>query len=323
MLYCRHMADRTVAGTKRCVVVIDDERKILDILRNSLSRDYCVTAYDHPTQALHALRSGDVRPDLILCDVMMPELNGFELHAKLRELPTLTSIPFMYLTALDDRAYFRKGMLAGADDYITKPFSPEELRTTIAKRLERVDNLQKHDGENEALRIESLGGFRASLGRERINWTVKKAVVAFLYFLEHDEPVALDKVKRDLWRDDVADNTLHVLNLRLRKVINDFAELIVEQRRARLNVQPQIVWDVPHFRQVAQEGITKRDYAVLERAINLYKGEFMPTFDVPWAERQRNRLESTFMELLELSIQVAPESERERAQQRLESYFNH
>jgi serine/threonine protein kinase len=74
-------------------------------------------------------------PDLILCDVMMPELDGYEVLRTLQAEPTTAMIPFIFLTALADRQYVRYGMDMGADDYLTKPFTPDELLSSIQTRL--------------------------------------------------------------------------------------------------------------------------------------------------------------------------------------------
>lgn len=76
-------------------------------------------------------------PDLILCDVMMPELDGYGVLKALRDRPATATIPFIFLTALADKRETRKGMELGADDYLTKPCLPEQLLKAIAIRLEK------------------------------------------------------------------------------------------------------------------------------------------------------------------------------------------
>ena len=86
-------------------------------------------------------------PDLIVCDVMMPELNGYDVLKLLRSHPATASIPFIFLTAKAERADLRTGMNLGADDYLTKPFSRDELLTAIAARLTKRAILQKQETE--------------------------------------------------------------------------------------------------------------------------------------------------------------------------------
>jgi len=82
-------------------------------------------------------------PDLIICDIMMPELDGFGvLHAIQKHAP-LKNTPFIFLTAKTERGDFRKGMELGADDYLTKPFSGTELLNAVESRLKKIDLLKK------------------------------------------------------------------------------------------------------------------------------------------------------------------------------------
>ncbi len=76
-------------------------------------------------------------PDLILCDVMMPDLDGYGVLKALREVPATADIPFIFLTAKGDKTDVRAGMNLGADDYLTKPVVREDLLAAIAARLER------------------------------------------------------------------------------------------------------------------------------------------------------------------------------------------
>jgi diguanylate cyclase len=87
------------------------------------------------------------QPDLILCDIMMPDLDGYEVLRILQQDPTLATIPFICLTAREDRAAMRHGMKLGASDYLTKPFTRSELLDAIATQLqkrERVKEEQTH-----------------------------------------------------------------------------------------------------------------------------------------------------------------------------------
>lgn len=122
------------------ILVIDDERALLEDLVSILQyADYdaagAVTGEDGLTIA-----SAD-HPDLILCDIMMPGMDGFELLRRLRQDTTTSEIPFIFLTARGDRDSQRSGMELGADDYLVKPFSAAELLSAVESRLRRHDNL--------------------------------------------------------------------------------------------------------------------------------------------------------------------------------------
>lgn len=81
------------------------------------------------------------KPDLILCDVMMPELDGHGVLAALRANPDTEAVPFIFLTARGEKPDIRSGMNLGADDYLTKPVSKAELLAAIESRLKRADQL--------------------------------------------------------------------------------------------------------------------------------------------------------------------------------------
>lgn len=90
----------------------------------------------------------EMLPDLIVCDVMMPELDGFGVLRILGNNPITAQIPFIFLTAKSEKADFRKGMSLGADDYITKPFDDVELLTAIEVRLKKQEQYMKAQGPN-------------------------------------------------------------------------------------------------------------------------------------------------------------------------------
>jgi CheY-like chemotaxis protein/CRP-like cAMP-binding protein len=94
-------------------------------------------------------------PDIVVCDIMMPELDGYGVLHLLKKNPDTQHIPFIFLTAKIERSDFRKGMEMGADDYITKPFEEIELLTAIETRLKKIEVL----GKNYALSQEGISEF--------------------------------------------------------------------------------------------------------------------------------------------------------------------
>ncbi len=99
------------------------------------------------------------RPDLIICDIMMPVLDGYGVLHLLNKNPELTGIPFIFLTAKAERNDFRKGMEMGADDYITKPFSDIELLNAVESRLKKTALLTKEYAGNAAGMQQMLNEF--------------------------------------------------------------------------------------------------------------------------------------------------------------------
>src|SRR6187397_3659867 len=84
------------------------------------------------------------KPDLIVCDIMMPELDGYGVLHLLRKNADTQNIPFIFLTAKTERSDFRKGMKMGADDYVTKPFEDIELLNAIEVRLKKAEVLKQN-----------------------------------------------------------------------------------------------------------------------------------------------------------------------------------
>ncbi len=85
----------------------------------------------------------EIQPDLILCDIMMPEMDGYGVLYLLNKDPKTAGIPFIFLTAKADKSEVRKGMNLGADDYLTKPYEEMELLDTIESRLKRSEIVRK------------------------------------------------------------------------------------------------------------------------------------------------------------------------------------
>lgn len=99
-------------------------------------------------------------PDIIICDIMMPELNGYGVLQILSKDPVTKNIPFIFLTAKSEHSDIRKGMDLGADDYITKPYDESELFSAIESRLAKViihqDNLTTKNTSNLEVELKSL-----------------------------------------------------------------------------------------------------------------------------------------------------------------------
>ncbi|TVP62533.1 MAG: EAL domain-containing protein [Nodularia sp. (in: Bacteria)] len=125
------------------ILVIEDEESvrenILDLLE---SENFETITAANGTIGIYLAISAV--PDLILCDMMMPEIDGYGVLKALRQEPLTVTIPFIFLTAKSAKADFRQGMNMGADDYLTKPFTRAELLSAINNRLERQATLKKY-----------------------------------------------------------------------------------------------------------------------------------------------------------------------------------
>ena len=121
---------------RKKLLLVDDDKDFLSVLGERLkSKGYIVFMISDPELVGDAVR--DFIPDLILLDVRMPGLSGFEVKARLNDEPSTMAIPVIFLTANDSLPEEIKGFRLGADDYITKPFEPDDLLARIESVLSR------------------------------------------------------------------------------------------------------------------------------------------------------------------------------------------
>ena len=192
------------------ILIIDDEAAIRDEVMDWLVFE------GHEVLGAANGRSGlalihEHTPDLILCDIAMPELDGREVLIEVRATPHLSQTPFIFLTAAADRESIRKGMSMGADDYLTKPFTHAEVLAAVNARLSRkaqqaallqaqiktLDAALSEDQENHLLKSHLVAMFAHDF-RNPIS-----AILAFSSLLRsYDQRLTLEKKQRYLDRID-------------------------------------------------------------------------------------------------------------------------
>jgi CheY-like chemotaxis protein/DNA-binding CsgD family transcriptional regulator len=126
---------------KNAVLIIDDDTTLLKMANELLSGRYTVSLAKSGREALALLEKGFL-PDIILLDIAMPFMNGYETMERLRTLPQARDIPVVFLTGLSETSAQLRGLQSGAVDYITKPFVQEILLTRLAKHLENSQELR-------------------------------------------------------------------------------------------------------------------------------------------------------------------------------------
>lgn len=127
--------------SKKRIVVADDEPFILSALQDTLSDSYSVTTASNGAEAVKV--AGKVLPDLIILDVMMPEMDGLEACKNLKRDKATSSIPVILLTAKGQITDIEKGFKSGADAYVVKPFSPARLIEKVEEIFEKVEMRKK------------------------------------------------------------------------------------------------------------------------------------------------------------------------------------
>jgi len=129
------------------ILLVDDEERILNFLKTKLKiLSYEVTLATNGIEALEQVREQD--PDLVVLDVMMPKKDGFE---TLKELRTFSQVPVIMLSARGDDSDRIKGLEIGADDYIAKPFNPDELVARIEAIRRRLSSLEREKTPRELI----------------------------------------------------------------------------------------------------------------------------------------------------------------------------
>ncbi|MCG2616297.1 response regulator [Terrimonas sp. NA20] len=164
------------------ILLIEDNENIrantLEILE--LSGYEVIEAEEGKTGIVKAIQN---KPDLIICDIMMPELDGYGVLRAIQNNDTIRNTPFIFLTAKTEHSDFRKGMESGADDYLTKPFDGNELLNAVSVRLKKMDlaHAEVQPGMNTAQQLPEVSSGKKefenlTVGRN-INHYAKKQVI--------------------------------------------------------------------------------------------------------------------------------------------------
>ena len=164
-------------GKQRILVIEDQDdvrENIVELLELS---NYLVESAPNGKEGVKKALSDP--PNLILCDIMMPEMDGYEVLYLITKNPDTSALPFIFLTAKAEKADFRKGMNMGADDYITKPFEEMELLGAIERRLEKRKELSKVSGVEELVQHASKYQSIEDLAKERKSQSFKKKDIIY------------------------------------------------------------------------------------------------------------------------------------------------
>lgn len=125
------------------ILVVEDDLNLLEGIQTVLELDhYGVICAENGRQALEVLQSSSVPPDLIVSDIMMPQMDGIEFLRAVRAVPSWVRIPFIFLTARGEKQDIQRGKQLGVEDYLVKPFDADDLLIAINARLERAKQIE-------------------------------------------------------------------------------------------------------------------------------------------------------------------------------------
>jgi two-component system alkaline phosphatase synthesis response regulator PhoP len=211
------------------ILVVDDEKDILELLKYNLEKEgYKVLTAHNGRDALRIIKH---HPDLVVLDIMMPELDGWEVCKAIRKDPATAMIPIMFLTARDSEVDEVVGLELGADDYIVKPV---KIRTFIArvKRALKPRTERGEDAGGKSLKIGDLeiqtDNYVVKIKNRNIHLP-KKEFEVLLFLARHpDRVVSRETLLNEIWGHDVyvVDRTIDVHVRKIREKLGHLAEHI-------------------------------------------------------------------------------------------------
>lgn len=217
---------------KKKILVVDDEKDIVDILKYNLERENEFEV-QVASNGREAMELAEALPDLIILDIMMPELNGFEVCKLLKNNPLTAKIPVIFLTAKENEIDEILGLEIGADDYINKPISPRKVLARIKSVIRRTGFEQE-----KPVRLEEKVKFK-NLEINSANHSVKineneiffpKKEFQLLHFLisNRGRVYSREILLNQLWGENiyVVDRTVDVHVAKVREKLGEYSDYI-------------------------------------------------------------------------------------------------
>ena len=163
------------ASNHKKILIVEDEQDILQLVKHYLEKEgYRLVTAMSGLEALKKVKEG--KPDLVVLDLMLPEMDGLEVCKRLRSIPDTAMLPIIMLTAKAEESDTVVGLELGADDYVTKPFSPKALVARVKALLRRVERVS--DVGTDLYRYDSLtmnlGRHEVRLGTQEVPLTAKE-----------------------------------------------------------------------------------------------------------------------------------------------------
>ncbi|MGD0337776.1 MAG: response regulator transcription factor [Bacteroidota bacterium] len=213
------------------ILLVDDEKDILDMLKYNLEKE----GYDVLTarNGKKALEESQKHPDIIVLDVMMPEMDGWEVCRQLKQSQNTSTIPILFLTAKGSEIDEVVGLELGAEDYIVKPISVRKLLARISVILRRREkNNASHKEPKDIIQIERLEinprNYTVKIDGEGISLT-KKEFETLLYLARHrGQVMSRDSLLNAIWGENVIviDRTIDVHIRKIREKLGIYEKFI-------------------------------------------------------------------------------------------------
>lgn len=267
------------------ILVVDDDAAILKLISAILGRaGHEVRTARHPLAALELM--AHERPDLVISDVVMPYMTGYEFLSRLRADPHTAGLPLLLMSSHAERQDVRRGMNLGADDYIPKPFTADDVTDAVSVRLQRANG----NGGEQGVEVRALGEATLQMQGSPVLDLPRKSL-ELLMFVVHRREVSSWEAAEALWpeKDESrASSLFHTTLHRLRKTLP--AELIVNQsRRYTLNPELRLRYDVRLYQTRGAQALRGGDLAEVAEVTGLH-APFLPGIESEWCEEVRQEL---------------------------------
>jgi two-component system, OmpR family, alkaline phosphatase synthesis response regulator PhoP len=216
---------------KKTILVVDDEKDIVDLLSYNLSKEgFAVISARNGKEALEKVKQ---KPDLIILDVMMPEMNGLQVIQELKKEKSTSTIPILMLTAKGSETDEIVGLEVGADDYIVKPVKIGKIVARVHATLRRQDQAtQKSLPEMDIITIQDLvinvSSYTASLGKKKLILPRKEFETLVYLIRNKGRVLSREAILNAVWGQNihVVDRTVDVHIRKIREKLDRYAEQI-------------------------------------------------------------------------------------------------
>lgn len=212
------------------ILLVDDDKDIVEFLQYNLVREgfEVITAYN----GMEALKKLSEKPDLVILDIMMPQLNGYDVCKKIRTIPEYRLTPVIFLTAKSSEVDEIRGLEIGANDFIQKPISPKKLIARVKANLRK--ELIKSEGKSLPLQIK-IGSLSIDRNKYKVNIDGSEKIFPrkefeLLYYLANNPEKVFDRdtLLKEVWGLDVyvVDRTVDVHIRKIREKLGKHANII-------------------------------------------------------------------------------------------------
>ncbi|MGL5380989.1 response regulator transcription factor, partial [Clostridium sp.] len=209
------------------VLLIDDEEEIAEILETVLNREGFSNVFvaNNGIDGINIFK--EEKPDIVLLDIMLPDISGYDVFNELRKVNT--NVPILFISAKSEEVDRLLGFAIGADDYITKPFSAKEVAFRLKARLKVFDNVAKKNEEPEK-RVIQFGDIKINeetgevyKDDKSLDFTAKELKLLMYFINNPNRIISKETLCREVWGEDFFgyDNTITVHIRKLRMKIED------------------------------------------------------------------------------------------------------